>query len=151
MASKLHMFKMRQNKQTNSCQLQQGHQQNLLGLTKVIILLRGNFSLSFLLYKIYIVYSYQDRFCNYPRLMVTWQPDFWNKKKEIALYRLLWWHLWPASSPSTDLFHFHSSVNMAFLSCNNLLFSFLESEGPVRLWVVSNSGKVVSGVRTFPD
>lgn len=71
MASTLHMFETKQNKQTNSCQLQQGHQQNLLGLTKVNILLRGNFSLSLLLYKIYIVYSYRNRFCNYPCLMVT--------------------------------------------------------------------------------
>ena len=46
MASTLHMFETKQNKQTNSCQLQQGHQQNLLGLTKVNILLRGNFFLS---------------------------------------------------------------------------------------------------------
>ena len=58
MASTLHTFKTKQDKQTNSCQLQRGHQQNLLGLTKVNILLRGNFSLSLLLYKIYIVYSY---------------------------------------------------------------------------------------------
>ena len=119
-------------KQTNSCQLQQGHQQNLLGLTKVNILLRGHFSLSFLLYKIYIVYSYWNRFCNYPCLMVTLPLDFWSKKKEIALNRLLlWWHLWPASSPSTDLLHFYSSVNMAFFSCNNSFFPLQSLRGQI--------------------
>lgn len=109
--------------QTNSCQLQQGHQQNLLGLTKVNILLRGH-SLFLSGYKIYIVYSYWNRFCNYPCLMVTWPLDFWSKKKEIALNRLLlWWHSWPASSPSTDLLHFYSSVNMAFFSCSTSFFA----------------------------
>lgn len=38
MVSTWHMFNTQQNEQTNSCQLQQGHQQNLLELTKVIIL-----------------------------------------------------------------------------------------------------------------
>lgn len=99
MVSTQHMFNTQQNEQTNSCQLQQGHQQNLLELTKVIILRRGSFSLFLLLYKIYIAYSYLHHFCNYQCLMVTWQPRFSVTRKKTTLDRLPpRWCLWPASS-----------------------------------------------------
>lgn len=100
MASTLHMYRTQQNEQTNPCQLQQGHQQNLLGLTKVNILRRGNLSLFLLLYKIYIAYSYLHHFCNCQCLMVTRQPSFLGQeRKKTALDRLLpRWCLWPAAS-----------------------------------------------------
>lgn len=59
MASTPHTFQTKQNGPTNSRQLQQGHQQNLSGLTKVTISLRGDCPLPPLLYKTDIVHSYQ--------------------------------------------------------------------------------------------
>lgn len=160
MASTLHTFKTRQNKQTNSCQPQQGHQQNLLGLTKVNILLRGNFSLSLLLYKIHIVYSYQkNRFCNYPRLMVTWRLDFRDKKKETAFYRLLlWWYLLACQLTVhwfTSFLLFCTSY-MPFFSCS-ISFSYLEPKGPdlTAEWSFeycqTSFAKGISEARTLPD
>lgn len=100
MASTLHTYRTQQNKQANPCQLQHGHQQNLLGLTKVNILRRGNLSLFILLYKIHIAYSYLKHFYNCQCLMVTRQPRFLGQeRKNTALDRLIpRWCLWPASS-----------------------------------------------------
>lgn len=119
MSSTRHTFNTQQNEQTNSCQLQQGHQQNLLELTKVIILQRGSFSLFLLLYKIYMAYSYPNHFCNYQCLTVTWQARFSVTRKNEN-------HLGQAPSrrmpvtcqfTSLDLFRFYSSVHTTLFSC----------------------------------
>lgn len=99
MASTLHTFNTRQQEQTNSCQLQQGHQQNLLGWTQANILRRGNFSLFLLLYKIYIAYSYLNHFRNCQCLMVTWPTFLGQERKKTSLEQApSQGCLWPASS-----------------------------------------------------